>query len=80
MLLSDEARSIFVFAAYHQLASAEAVRDVVLEDGAGHRADPSGVDELKSAGLLEIEGDRGRFTDEGAEVLKRFVEAARQIG
>lgn len=78
MALSDKARSILAFAAYHQLASGEKVRDVVLEDGAGHKADPRGVEEMKEAGLLEVEEGRGRLTDEGEASLERLLKAIRE--
>lgn len=80
MPLSDKARSILTFAAYHQLASGEIVRDVVLEDGNGHRADPDGVTEMQDAGLLTVEGARGRLTDEGEAMLERTVESLRAVG
>lgn len=79
MDLSDKARSILVFAAYHQLSSGEAVRNVVLEDGAGHKADPEGVEELKGAGLLKIDGGRGRLTDEGEALLGTVIKAIRTV-
>lgn len=79
MTLSDEARSILAFAAYHQLSSGEVVRDVILEDDAGHRADSAGVTEMKEAGFLKVEGTKGRFTDEGAELMERFIEALRAV-
>ncbi|MFD2236168.1 hypothetical protein [Aureimonas populi] len=77
MTLTDKALSILAFAAYHALASGEKVRDVTLADGAGHRADPQGVDELKDAGLLTVEGDRGRLTEEGEATLDRVLGAIR---
>lgn len=80
MPLSDKARSILTFAAYHQLASGEIVRDVVLEDGNGHRADPDGVKEMQDAGLLTVEGARGRLTDEGKAMLEKTVESLRAVG
>jgi hypothetical protein len=79
MPLTDKARSILTFAAYHQLASGEIVRDVVLEDGAGHRADPDGVEEMVQAGFLTVENGRGRLTDEGEAMLEKTVEALRGV-
>jgi len=54
--LSDKALSVLVFAAYHQLASGERVSEIVHHDDAGHRADPQGVEELRAAGLVNVEG------------------------
>ncbi|WP_062229080.1 hypothetical protein [Aureimonas frigidaquae] len=75
--MTDGALSVLTFAAYHQLASGERVRDVVLRDGAGHSADAGGVEVLREAGLLTVEGDRGRLTQAGEEALDRLVEAIR---
>ena len=75
--LSDKALSILVFAAYHSLTSGEKVRDVVLDDGKGHHADTDGVEEIRNAGLLEVEGDRGRLTEKGEERLARLLETIR---
>jgi hypothetical protein len=75
--LSDKARSILVFAAYHSLTSGKEIGEVVLDDGAGHRADPAGVEELAGAGLIEAEGPRGRFTEEGNAALERMLSAIR---
>jgi len=75
--LSDKARSILAFAAYHSLTSGETVREVVLDDGKGHKADHDGVEELSSAGLLEAEGARGRLTEEGLSALERVLTAIR---
>lgn len=77
--LSDKARSILAFAAYHSLTSGEAVREVVLDDGKGHKADHEGVEELSSAGLLEADGPRGRLTDAGNEALERLLAAIRAV-
>ena len=77
--LSDKARSILVFAAYHSLAGDEEVVEVVLDDGQGHRADPDGIAELASAGLLEANGDRGRWTRDGSAALSDLLEAVRRI-
>ena len=75
--LNDGALSIFVFAAYHSLVSGEQVRQVVLDDGNGHRADAQGVQELVAAGQLQVEGDRASFTEEGEAALKAFIATLR---
>lgn len=77
--LSDKARSILVFAAYHSLTSGELVREVVLDDGKGHTADHEGIEELSSAGLLEADGSRGRLTDAGNDMLGKVLAAIRGI-
>ncbi len=73
----DKALSILTFAAYHSLTSGNPVREVVLEDGSGHRADPEGVSELEQAGFLEPQGQRGRLTDAGEAALARLLEHIR---
>lgn len=75
--LSDKAIAVFAFAAYHQLSSGEPVIDVVLEDGAGHKADPEAIDELEAAGLAKREGNRAAFTDEGREKLGSVISGMR---
>ena len=75
MSLSDQALSILSFAAYHQLESGDTVSEVVLDDGKGHHASAEGVAELGEAGLLEANGDRGTFTQAGAEKLRAVVAA-----
>ncbi|HEV7418128.1 hypothetical protein [Tianweitania sediminis] len=80
MALSEKALSILTFAAYHRLASGMIVRDVVLEDGAGHKADADGVAEMKEAGLLEVNDTRGTLTDQGEAMLSKVVEAIRGVG
>jgi hypothetical protein len=80
MSLSPKALSILTFAAYHQLASGMVVRDVVLEDGAGHKADADGVAEMKEVGLLEVDGKRGTLTDDGEAMLTKVVEAIKGAG
>lgn len=72
--LSDKARSILAFAAYHSLTSGE----VVLDDGKGHKADHDGVEELSAAGLIEADGSRGRLTEAGNEKLGKVLEAIRR--
>jgi hypothetical protein len=79
MALSEKALSILAFAAYHQLSSGMVVRDVVLEDGAGHKAEPEGVDELTQAGMLEVDGARGTLTDKGEEMLAKVVQAIKGV-
>ena len=80
MAFSDKALSILTFAAYHQLSSGMIVRDVVLEDGSGHKAEPEGVEELTQAGLLEVDGPRGILTDEGEAMLEKVVAAVKSVG
>lgn len=75
--LSDAGLSILVFAAYHSLVSGEQVRKVVLDDGRGHHADGSGVDEMIAAGLMAGEGDRGRLTDKGEQALASVLKLLR---
>ncbi|MCM2505238.1 hypothetical protein NDN16_16325 [Aureimonas altamirensis] len=77
MSITDKGLSILVFAAYHRLASGESVRDVVLRDGSGHKADPDGVSELANAELIEVDADRARLTDRGVEALDRLIDAIR---
>ncbi|QQR38228.1 hypothetical protein [Devosia rhizoryzae] len=77
MQLSDQALSILAFAAYHQLESGDAVSEVALDDGQGHKASAKGVEELQEAGLLTVNGSRGTFTDEGAAKLKAVVDSLR---
>lgn len=77
MQLSDQALSILAFAAYHQLESGDVVSEVVLDDGQGHKASAKGVEDLQEAGLLEVNGSRGTFTDEGAAKLKAVVDSLR---
>ena len=75
--LSDKGLSIFVFAAYHQLASGGPVREVVLRDHAGHEAHPGGVREVESAGLARVEGERAVFSDAGVAYLEQVLQAIR---
>lgn len=78
--LTDHGLSILVFAAYHSLVSGEVVTQVVLDDGKGHRADAKGLEEMKAAGLLEAEGDRGTLTETGQKELGRILDAVRAKG
>ncbi len=75
--LSDKALSVLTFAAYHSLTSGNPVKEVVLDDGAGHHADPDGVSELESGGLLKPDGARGRLTEAGEKALAGLLEAIR---
>jgi hypothetical protein len=78
MQLTDDARSILVFAAYHELLSGEPVKEVVLDDGAGHKASTKGRAELEQADLIRIEGDRAHLTDEGEQALASLLNAIRE--
>ncbi|MEB2846523.1 hypothetical protein GAO09_04865 [Rhizobiales bacterium RZME27] len=78
MNLSDDARSILVFAAYHELTSGEPVKEVVLDDGAGHKASGKGQEELIEAGLIRINSDRAHITEDGEQVLVEILNAIRQ--
>ena len=75
--LSDKAVAVFAFAAYHQLSSGEPVIDVVLQDGAGHRADPDAIAELEQKDLARTGGDRAIFTERGRATLGKLVDALR---
>jgi hypothetical protein len=61
--LTDRALAIFAFAIYHELESGTRVTSVVADDHAGHRADPSGVDELVQHELAGREADHISFTE-----------------
>lgn len=78
MQLTDDARSILVFAAYHELVGGEPVKEVVLDDHAGHKASSKGQKELEDAGLIQIEGDRAHITEEGEDVLASLLNSIRQ--
>ncbi|HEX4768889.1 MAG TPA: hypothetical protein VH414_21700 [Lichenihabitans sp.] len=73
--LSDKAMAVFAFAAYHQLSSGEIVVDVVLDDGAGHAADPRAIRELEDGDLAKTEGERAAFTDKGKARLAMVIDA-----
>jgi coproporphyrinogen III oxidase-like Fe-S oxidoreductase len=77
MSISDQALSILAFAAYHELESGDAVSEVILEDGQGHKASAEGVRELEQAGMIEVNGTRGKFTAQGMTRLRSVVEAIR---
>ncbi|WP_131194951.1 hypothetical protein [Lichenihabitans psoromatis] len=75
--LSDKARGVFAFAAYHQLTSSETVIDVILKDDAGHSADPAAIKELEDGGLVTVNGARAAFTSDGQAFFSRVLEAIR---
>lgn len=73
--LSDGACAIFAFAAYHQLQSGQPVTKVVIDDGAGHKADDTGRQELASRTLASEESNAIVFTESGLALLARVVTA-----
>ena len=73
--LGDKGLAVFAFAAYHQLTSGEVVSEVVLDDGAGHHADPQGVQEVQDLGLATVEGKRAVLTESGSKFLATFIQA-----
>ena len=75
--LSDKALSVFVFAAYHELVSGQKVTSVVRRDYAGHAADPDGVAELESRGLVTQTGDFLHFSAEAERLLETLLAAIR---
>ena len=75
--LSPKALAIFCFALYHQLTSGEEVSGVIAEDGAGHKADPEGVDELVKLDLATVDDGFITFTASGATLLKQIGENVR---
>ena len=75
--LTDRALAIFAFAIYHELESGTRVTSVVADDHAGHRADPSGVDELVQHELARREAEHIAFTERGAEMLQQMVATMR---
>ncbi|MBE7245388.1 MAG: hypothetical protein INR63_10570 [Actinomycetospora chiangmaiensis] len=77
--LSDHALSILAFAAYHRLVSGERVTSVVRKDGAGHEADPKGVEELTGRGLAtagETEIELGQEAQDAVETLVTALRGA----
>lgn len=66
------------FAAYRELTSGEPVKEVVLDDGADHKASTKGQEELFEAGLVRVDGDRAQITEAGEEVLAEMLNAIRQ--
>ena len=75
--LSDKALSILAFAAFHSLASGEAIGEIVVDDGAGHTADPDGLAELTTRQLLTVQGTRARLTETGSNALRTVLTAIR---
>ncbi len=75
--LTDRALAIFAFAAYHELGSGTRVTSVIADDHAGHRADPSGVNQLVEYELARREADHVAFTERGAEVLQQILATMR---
>jgi hypothetical protein len=75
--LSDKGLSIFTFAAYHQLSSGEKVSEVILRDDSGHAADPDGLREVETLGLIEADGARGVLTERGMQFLDKVLEQIR---
>ena len=75
--LSDRALSIFAFAAYHQLESGQPVTGVVRTDRSGHKADEGAVEELRSRGLLRVEGNGLAFSESGLKVLPSVLDGLR---
>ena len=51
--------------------------DGVLQDKAGHKADPAAIAELEEKDLARAGGDRAVFTDLGRATLGKVVEALR---
>ena len=75
--LSDKALAVFAFAAYHRLASGQAVSSVVRRDGAGHRADEAAIAELEARGLARADEAAVTFTPAGVAVLDKAVQGLR---
>ena len=75
--LSDHALSILAFAAYHRLVSGERVTSVVRKDGAGHEADPKGVEELTERGLATAGETEIELASEAQEAVETLVTALR---
>ncbi|MGH1590062.1 hypothetical protein ACRBEV_19170 [Methylobacterium phyllosphaerae] len=77
--LSDKALSILAFAAYHRLVSGEKVTAVIRRDGAGHEADPEGVQELEGHGLVTAGAtqiDLGETAQAAVETMVAALRAA----
>ena len=75
--LSDHALSILAFAAYHRLVSGERVTSVIRKDGAGHEADPKGVEELAERGLATAGETEIALGDAAQEAVETLVAALR---
>lgn len=76
--LSEQAAAVFVFAAYHELSSGQAVTRIARTDGQGHQADDAGVEELASRGLIEADDTNITFTDDGLAELGRLLATIRR--
>ena len=72
--LSDGAYAVFAFAAYHQLQSGQPVTKVIIDDGAGHRADDIGRGQLRDRELISEDGNSIVFTDAGLALLATVVD------
>ena len=75
--LTDQALAILMFAIYHELESGTRVTSVIADDHAGHRAEPSGVDELVRHVLARREADHIAFTERGMEILQQMLATMR---
>lgn len=75
--LTNRALAILAFAIYHQLESGTRVSSVVADDHAGHRADPSGVNELVRHELARREADHIAFTERGSAVVEKVLATIR---
>lgn len=71
--LTDAALAVFAFAIYHQLDSGEPVTKVVADDGKGHRANRSAVEELEKLGLARLEGDAISFSPRGMQLIEQLI-------
>jgi hypothetical protein len=76
--LSDKALSIFAFAAYHRLVSGERVTSVIRRDGAGHEADPEGVQELEGRGLVTVGDSDIDLGETAQQTVEAMVAALRR--
>lgn len=75
--LSDGALAVFAFAAYHQLASGDVVASVVVNDGAGHHADPAALQELEANLLGNLAENRFVFNAAGQLLLSQIIDRMR---
>ncbi|MCB8821798.1 hypothetical protein [Microvirga rosea] len=73
--LSNEAIAVFAFAIFHQLDSGEPVSHVVLDDGAGHKANENAVKELVERGLATTDGSRLAFSAEAERIKDELIAA-----
>ncbi|HEV7436246.1 MAG TPA: hypothetical protein VGO22_15440 [Pseudorhizobium sp.] len=76
--ISDKGLAVFAFAVYHQLEGGTRLREIVTDDGAAHRADAEAVEELQALGMLETDGNRLSFTDQGEVMLNSMIGSMRQ--